>query len=117
MRKLLPLLTLLLFSISLNAQNNSVSQRLKVFIDCKAWNCPFDYIRSEINYIDYVNDRYASNVFVLLTSSSTGGGGQEYKVYFEGLENFKSLNDTLTYIRTAVETDDEDRKKMEIGRA
>ncbi len=96
-----------------SAQNNSsVNQRLKVFIDCKAWNCPFDYIRSEINFVDYVNDRYAANVFILLTSSTTGGGGQEYKLYFEGLENFKSLNDTLIYVRTSVETEDEDRRKM-----
>ncbi len=101
-----------LTSILSSAQNHSSLNRLKVFIDCKAWNCPFDYIRSEINFVDYVNDRYAANVFILLTSSTTGGGGQEYNIYFEGLEDFKSLNDTLTYVRTAVETDDEDRKKM-----
>src|SRR6266496_1794416 len=101
-----------LASIFSFAQNRSPVTRLKVFIDCKAWNCPFDYIRSEINFVDYVNDRYAANVFILFTSSTTGGGGQEYKIYFEGLENFKSLNDTLTYVRTSVETDDEDRRKM-----
>ena len=84
-----------LTSIFSSAQNNNPVNRLKVFIDCKAWNCPFDYIRSEINFVDYVNDRYAANVFILLTSSTTGGGGQEYNIYFEGLEDFKSLNDTL----------------------
>jgi len=107
------LILLCIASISSSAQSNSsITQRLKIFIDCKAWNCPFDYIRSEMNFVDYVNDRYAANVFILLTTSTTGGGGQEYKIYFEGLENFKGLNDTLTYVRTAVETDDEDRKKM-----
>lgn len=95
------------------AQNNtSPDQRLKVFIDCKAMNCPFDYIRSEIKFVDYVNDRYAANVYILITASATGGGGEEYKLYFEGLENFKSVNDTLSYVRNAVETNDEDRKKM-----
>src|SRR5258705_13596884 len=113
MRKLRLLPILLFLSFFVNAQNNSPSlQRLRVFIDCKAWSCPFDYIRSEINFVDYVNDRYAANVFILFTSSTTGGGGQEYKIYFEGLENFKSLNDTLTYVRTSVETEDEDRRKM-----
>ena len=116
MRKILfcsCMICLFLTSIFSSAQNNNpVNQRLRVFIDCKAWNCPFDYIRSEINFVDYVNDRYAANVFILFTSSTTGGGGQEYKIYFEGLENFKSLNDTLTYVRTSVETDDEDRRKM-----
>jgi hypothetical protein len=102
-----------IFSLPLLAQtNSSQDQRLKVFIDCKAMNCPFDYIRSEINFVDYVNDRYAANVYILITASSTGGGGQEYKLYFEGLENFKSVNDTLSYVLSAVETNDEDRKKM-----
>ena len=113
MRKFFVLSILLLSALLIDAQNNKQPiQRLKIFIDCKAWNCPFDYIRSEINFVDHVNDRYASNVFVLLTSSSTGGGGQEYKIYFEGLEGFKSLNDTLTYIKTADETEDQDRRKM-----
>ncbi len=103
----------ILLSAAVRAQNDTKNtEKLKVFIDCKSWTCPFDYIRSEIKYLDYVNDRFAANVYILITTSATGGGGQEYKIYFEGLENFKSLNDTLTYVRTAVETEDEDRKKM-----
>jgi len=93
------------------AQKKS-NERIRIFIDCKSWSCPFDFIRSEIKFVDYVNDRYAADVFVLITSSSTGSGGQEYKLYLEGLEKFKSQNDTLTYTRTGVETDDEDRRKM-----
>src|SRR5437899_3099935 len=93
------------------AQNVS-KENLKVFIDCKSWMCPFDFIRSEIKFVDYVNDRYSADVYVLLTSSATGSGGREYKLYFEGLGKFKSLNDTLPYIRSSVETDDEDRRKM-----
>jgi hypothetical protein len=104
------LICLFLNSKSLKAQNTT--QRLRVFIDCKSWNCPFDFIRSEIKFVDHVNDRFSADVFILMTSSTTGSGGQEYKLYFEGLENYKSLNDTLTYIRTSVETDDEDRRKM-----
>ena len=105
------LFCILLGSNSSIAQNNS-KQRLRVFIDCKSWNCPFDFIRSEIKFIDYVNDNFSADVFILMTSSTTGSGGLEYKIYFEGLGNFKSMNDTLTYIKTAVETDDEDRRKM-----
>jgi hypothetical protein len=101
------------FFINVFAQNNtSADQRLKVFIDCKEWICSFDYIRSEIKFVDYVNDRYSANVYILITTSVTGGGGQEYKLYFEGLENFKSVKDTLSYVKSAVETNDEDRKKM-----
>ncbi|MEP6700999.1 MAG: hypothetical protein ABJA85_06775, partial [Bacteroidota bacterium] len=113
MRKICSGCIAVIFFFPVFAQKNTLSdQRLKVFIDCKAWNCPFDYIRSEIKFVDYVNDRFAANVYILITASATGGGGQEYKLYFEGLENFKSVNDTLSYIRNAVETNDEDRKKM-----
>jgi hypothetical protein len=113
MRK--PFLSLLLihclfFAVAQN--NKSQNDRLKVFIDCQAWNCPFDFIRSEIKFVDYVNDRFSADVFILISSATTGSGGQEYKLYFEGLGNFKSVNDTLTYARNAVETDDEDRRKM-----
>ena len=113
MRKIIITACIFLFSLTLAAQkSNSADQRLKVFIDCKEWICSFDYIRSEIKFVDYVNDRYSANVYILITTSATGGGGQEYKLFFEGLENFKSVNDTLSYVKSAVETNDEDRKKM-----
>lgn len=103
----------LLFSFAVFAQNsNSSPPHLKLFIDCVNSWCDMSYIKTEIKYVDYVNDRYAANVYVLITSSRTGGGGQEYKLYFEGLENFRGVNDTLSYIKNAVETNDEDRKKM-----
>jgi hypothetical protein len=113
MKKIISFSIAIIVLFHVRAQNNASSnQRLKIFIDCKTMNCPFDYIRSEIKFVDYVNDRYAANVYILITSSVTGGGGQEYKLYFEGLENFKSVNDTLSYVLSAVETNDEDRKKM-----
>ena len=113
MRKFFLLMTLLLLAFFIKAQNNSQStHRLKVFIDCKSWSCPFDFIRSEIKFVDFVNDRFAADVFILLTSVTTGAGGQEYKLYFEGFEKYKSLTDTLVYIRTSVDTEDEDRRKM-----
>ena len=113
MRKFFLLIILFFSSFFIKAQNNSQNtERLKVFIDCKSWSCPFDFIRSEIKFVDFVNDRFSANVFILLTSVTTGAGGQEYKIYFEGLEKFKSLTDTLVYIRTSVDTEDEDRRKM-----
>jgi hypothetical protein len=114
MKKKLSLLSLIscISILCFSQEDVKPPNRLKIFIDCKTWNCPFDYIRSEIKFADYVNDRFAANVFVMITASTTGSGGQSYKIYFEGLEEFKSLNDTLSYFKTSVETDDEDRKKM-----
>ena len=83
MRQPFLLVTLLFFTFHINAQNSQPIHRLKVFIDCKSWSCPFDFIRSEIKFVDFVNDRFSANVFILLTSVTTGAGGQEYKIYFE----------------------------------
>jgi len=84
---------------------------IKVFVDCNAW-CDMDYIKTEINYVDFVPDRFTANVYVMITSQSTGSGGIELKLFFSGRENFKGMEDTLKFYRTSVETDAEYREKL-----
>lgn len=83
--------------------------KLRVFLDCQSY-CDKDFIKREITFIDYVNDRFQSNVYILINAQSTGSGGREYQLQFAGQEIFKGVNDTLSYIREATATDDEDRK-------
>ena len=85
------------------------NDNLRVFVDCQSF-CDKDYIKREITFIDYVNDRFQANVYILITSQSTGSGGREYTLQFDGQEKFKGMKDTLSYIRQATATDDEDRK-------
>src|SRR5437762_2690650 len=93
------------------AQNNS-AQRLKVFIDCNAY-CDISFIKTELTWVDYVNDRFSANVYILITSLSTGGGGRKYQVIFSGLKEFSGIKtDTLSYLRSSVDTDDEDRRRQ-----
>src|SRR5580765_1637797 len=102
------LLTLIILSQSSLAQNNN--QRLKVFIDCNAY-CDINFLKTELTWVDYVNDRFSANVYILVTSSSTGSGGQKYQIIFSGLKEFSNMqSDTLFYNRTSVDTDDEDRR-------
>jgi len=82
----------------------------KVFIDCH--RCDIDYIREEIGFVNYVWDRKEADVHVLVTTQSTGGGGQEYTLRFIGLGDYEDLQNTLTYFADSIETDDETRKGL-----
>jgi hypothetical protein len=92
------------------AQAPSKIENLRVFLDCQSY-CDQDFIKREINYVDYVNDRFQSNVYVLITSQATGSGGRSYKLQFTGQARLAGISDTLSYIRQAIATDDEDRKQ------
>ena len=85
-------------------------ENLRVFVD----NCPcsLDYLRTEINYIDYVRDRSDADVHVLFTYQSTGAGGTAYTLYFIGLRRFAGAADTLTFATPPSETEDRTRQML-----
>lgn len=84
---------------------------VKVFVDCNAW-CDMSYVKTEINYVDFVPDRFVANVYILITSQATGSGGNEIKLFFSGQQNFKGMQDTMKFYRTSVGTDDEYRENL-----
>lgn len=87
---------LLTVSVLSFAQQN-FPVKLKVFIDCNSTWCDMQYIRSEINIVDFLLDNAASDVHVLVTSQGTGGGGEQYQLIFFGQRQFKSQTDTLQF--------------------
>src|SRR5438105_15315021 len=70
--------------------------RLRVFLDCNF--CDFDFMRTEINFVDYVRDRQDAQVHILVTNQSTGGGGTEFTLHFIGLRELANISDTLKYV-------------------
>lgn len=90
----------MIFHISLTGfgqsqQDTSVISRtgaLKVFMDCR---CDINYIRQEIPFINYVRDVTIAQVYILVTSQNTASGGNQYTFSFQGLSEFKGINDTL----------------------
>jgi len=42
------------------------SAKLRVYLDCDA--CDFDYLRTEVTFVDYVRDRQDAAVHILVTS-------------------------------------------------
>lgn len=87
-------------------------QKLKVFIDCSRTFCDQNYFRSEIKVVDFLRDRLAANVHVLITSQQASGGGSQCQMIFYGQNDFKNYLDTLLFTSAASATNDEKRKQM-----
>lgn len=88
--------------------SNLRSNAIRVYIDCR--RCDDDYMRQKIDYVNYVRDAREAQVFVLVTSQSTGSGGSEYTLTFIGQQDFNGMNDTLTYVTSPDDTNDKTRE-------
>ncbi|MEN8117835.1 MAG: hypothetical protein ABFS16_12690 [Bacteroidota bacterium] len=81
---------------------------VKLFIDCRF--CDMNHIRREIPYVNYVRDVKEAEVYLRVTSESTGSGGRQYSFIFLGQKKFEGLNDTLTYSTRPDDTRDHRRQ-------
>jgi hypothetical protein len=73
-------LSLLVLAGPLAAQQGGT--RPRVFMDCNSPNCDRNYFRTEINWVNWVNDREVADLHVIVGSVSTSGGGREYQLDF-----------------------------------
>lgn len=97
MAKFIHIYIFLFLCINLFAQKTNPSRRLSVFIDCNGISCDQNYIRTEINIVDYSIEPKSANIHVLITASATGGGTIQYQLIFYGQNNFKPHLDTLRF--------------------
>lgn len=96
------------FTISAKAQIQSDSSAtLKVYINC-GW-CYQDYLRTQITWVNFVQDQFVSDVDLTVTSLATGSGGSEYQLQFVGKKLLVGLRDTLKFTTNAINTDNETR--------
>lgn len=91
------------------AQEGPTSVRL--FLDCER-ACDRSFIRTEISLVDFVNERTASDIHLLITSERTGSGGQVYTLAFIGRRSFSALSDTLVYTSLGTNSDDDRRRGL-----
>jgi hypothetical protein len=70
-----------------------------------------DYIKKEINYVNYVRDIKDAGVYIISTSQTTGSGGQEYSYFLVGQNQYAGMRDTVTFVTSPDETQDEIRIK------
>ncbi len=99
----------LVFSIYLPAQNNA--DRINLFIDCQM-RCDFTFIKQEIQFVNYMQDRQEADIYVLATRQSTGAGGREVQLVFIGEHQFSDQRDTLIYFTDPNATDAIEREQL-----
>lgn len=93
-KELLILIFILLSCHSFSQQSES---RIKLFVDCSNTFCDMDFIRTEINFVDYVLDYKVADIHILITQQVNGGGGSQYQLIFFGQNRFKGKSDTLRF--------------------
>jgi hypothetical protein len=76
---------------------------IRVFLDCRS--CDENYIRTEITFVNYVRDRTAADVHVLI-------GGTEFTLKFIGLKRFAGVEQSLKYVAHQTNTSDETRRGL-----
>jgi hypothetical protein len=99
----------LLFSTGLFAQDPI--DRPDIFIDCQM-NCDWIYIKQEIQFVNYMQNRQEADIFVLATRQSTGAGGREVQFAFIGNKAFSDIRDTIRYFTDPNATDAIEREQF-----
>jgi len=103
-------LALIIAMVPANAQDQppaGLPATIAVYLDCGF--CDFNHLRTEITFVNWVNDPANADVHLLATSQSTGGGGSEYTFNFIGRRGFSKMVDTLKTVVTVDATSDNRR--------
>ena len=90
----LTFVTLLFLSCNLNAI--AQDSRLGIFIDCQM-GCDMSYIKQQIPFVDYLQNRQEADIYILATSQTTGAGGRLAQLIFQGNFDFEGMSDTVNY--------------------
>jgi hypothetical protein len=88
------------------------SAALNLFLDCRAPGCDFNYLRTELSWVNYVRDRTAAQVHVIATALGTGSGGLQVKLAFIGVGQFIGKDNEVTYVTQRGATSDELRQEF-----
>ncbi len=80
--------------------------RLSVFLDCASRFCNQTYFRTEVSWVNWVRIPEGADIHLIMTSQTTGAGGQQYQIDFIGLGDFE-YEDQLNYQAPPTATDRE----------
>lgn len=79
----------------LAAQGTEDNKPLKIFFD--AYGSLFRYVQTDLDYVDIVRNPELAEIYILMNSTRTGSGGEEYTLTFVGQNGFTGINDTLSH--------------------
>jgi hypothetical protein len=87
---------------------------LRVFLDCQGGvrGCDRNFLVQEMGYVNWVRDRFDSDVHLLLTQLNAGNGGREITVNFLGQKRFAGKIDTLVVNTLPNDADDRVRRAL-----
>lgn len=95
----------------INLSSQEIVDRLDIFIDCQ-FGCDFTYIRQNMEFVNFMQDRFQADVFILATRLRTGSGGREIQLVFSGNDQFQGMKDTLNYQLIPEATDAIEREAL-----
>ncbi|MBW3629385.1 MAG: hypothetical protein KY464_08825 [Gemmatimonadetes bacterium] len=86
----------------------AAGEKIRVFLDCQ--RCDSDYLRTEIQFVDYMRDRTDADVHILVTTQQTGAGGLEYTFRFVGQRQFEGITEDLRFASSPNDSQDQVRQ-------
>jgi len=92
------------------------TQAIRVFLDCqgRVRGCDRDFIVTEVNFVNWMRDRFDADVQILVSGLTNGGGGSENTITFIGRKKFEGMADTL--VLNTLPNDADDRIRRELAR-
>lgn len=92
------------------------SQAIRVFLDCqgRVRGCDRDFIVTDVNFVNWMRDRFDADVQILVSTLTNGGGGAENTITFIGRRRFEGMADTL--VLNTLPNDPDDRIRRELSR-
>lgn len=92
------------------------SQAIRVFLDCqgRVRGCDRDFIVTDVNFVNWMRDRFDADVQILVSGLTNGGGGSENTITFIGRRKFEGMADTL--VLNTLPNDPDDRIRRELAR-
>jgi hypothetical protein len=79
------------------------AERVRVYLDC--FDCFPEYLRDEIDWVDFVREPQEASVHLLSSSRETGGGGREVVLRFVGRDRFEGHDHDLRAITVSGDTE------------
>jgi hypothetical protein len=119
MKRILSIFALVLFSLNAICQESATKSdtlrkdALNLFVNPNDFGGDtFDYIKKEIPYVNYVRDIKDAGLYILASNQGTGSGGREYTYFLIGQNKNAGMRDTISFVTSPDETQDEIRIKM-----
>ncbi|MGE5420328.1 MAG: hypothetical protein ACM3UT_09095 [Chloroflexota bacterium] len=110
MKRISVIFVLLAIVINAFSQDNTADTLRKDALN--VYMTASDYVRKEIPYVNYVRDIKDADVYIISTTQPVGSGGTEFSYFLVGQKANAGMADTISFVTTPGETQDEIRTRQ-----